>query len=164
MVPCGLLISLNCLDHFPVDPAIAPISATGHQLVTLSRSICAEKRAQVLHPFMGSKCLTTYFIASVIFFPSLYFLFTELDAVLQRLGHGSAPLSPHAADTSDTSADESETSHPRRCVRSKHTFKMKKVWGQMKSVDSSSLSLGLQMQLANLATSSVASAARTFQF
>ena len=31
--------------------------------------------------------------------------------------------------TSDTSADESEASHPRRRVRSKRTFKMKKVWG-----------------------------------
>ena len=45
------------------------------------------------------------------------------------MGHGSAPLSPHAADTSDTSADESEASHPRRRVRWKRTFKMKKVWG-----------------------------------
>ena len=53
----------------------------------------------------------------------------ELDAVLQPLGHGLAPLSLHAADTSDISADESEASHPRRRVRPKRTFKMKKVWG-----------------------------------
>ena len=51
---------------------------------------------------------------------------TELDAVLQHLGHGTAPLSPHGADTS---VDESKASHPRRRVRSKLTFKMKKVWG-----------------------------------
>ena len=68
-------------------------------------------------------------MAFIVFLFSLYFLFTELDAVLQRLGHGSAPLSPHAAYTSDTSADQSEASHPRRRVRSKRTFKMKKVWG-----------------------------------
>ena len=49
--------------------------------------------------------------------------------VLQHLGHGPAPLSPHAADISDTSADESEASHLRRRVRSKRTFKKKKVWG-----------------------------------
>ena len=49
-VPFGFLISLNCLDHFPVDPAIAPISATGHQLVTLCRSFCAEERSQILDP------------------------------------------------------------------------------------------------------------------
>ena len=160
-VPCGFLFSLNCLDHFPVDPAIAPINATGHQLVTMCRSICAEERAQILDPLMGSKCLTTYFMAFVVFLFSLYLLFAELDAVLQRLGHGSAPLSPHVADTSDTSADESEASHTRRRVRSKRTFKMKKLWGQMKSVYFSSL--GLQVQLANLATSTVASAARMFQ-
>ena len=56
MAPCGFLIPLNFLDQFPVDPAIAPISATGHQLVTLWRSICAEERAQFSDPLMGSKC------------------------------------------------------------------------------------------------------------
>ena len=126
MFPCEFFISLNCLDHFPVDPAIAPISATGHQLVTLCRSICAKERAQTLDPLMGSKYLTTYLVVFVFFLFSLYFLFTELDAVLQHLGHGSAPLIP---DTSDTSADEPEASHPRRRVRSTHTSKMKKVWG-----------------------------------
>ena len=30
---------LNCLDHFAVDPAITPVRATGHQLVTLCRSV-----------------------------------------------------------------------------------------------------------------------------
>ena len=46
---------LNCLDHFAVDPAITPVRATGHQLVTLCRSVCAEDRAQILIPLMGSK-------------------------------------------------------------------------------------------------------------
>ena len=55
LTPCEFLISLNCWDHFPVDPAIAPVRATGHQLVTLCRSICAEARAQILDPLMGSK-------------------------------------------------------------------------------------------------------------
>ena len=54
LVPCGFLISLNCLDYFPVDPAITPVRATGHQLVTLCRSICAEERAQILNPLMRS--------------------------------------------------------------------------------------------------------------
>ena len=63
------------------------------------------------------------------FFSSLYFLFTELDAVLQQLGQSAARPGPHVADTSDLSADESEASHSRRRVQSKRTFKMKKVWG-----------------------------------
>ena len=84
--------------------------------MTLCRSICAEEIAQILDPLMRSKCLTTYFMAFVLLLFSLYFLFTELDAVLQHLGHSSAPLSSHAPDTSDTSADESEASHPRRRV------------------------------------------------
>ena len=45
------------------------------------------------------------------------------------MGRGHAPLSPHAADTTDTSVDKSKASHPRRRMRSKPTFKMKKVWG-----------------------------------
>ena len=52
-----------------------------------------------------------------------------MDAVLQQLGQSAARPGPHVADTSDSSADESEASHSRRRVRSKHTFKMKKVWG-----------------------------------
>ena len=54
---------------------------------------------------------------------------TELDAVLRNLGQSAALPGPHVADTSDSSADESEASHSRCCVRSKRSFKMKKVWG-----------------------------------
>ena len=53
--------SLNCLDHFAVDPAITPVRATGHQLVTLCRSVCAEEGAQILDPLMGSMNLTHCF-------------------------------------------------------------------------------------------------------
>ena len=72
LVPFGFLSPLNCLDHFPVDPAITPVRATGHQLVTLCRSICVEERAQILDPLMGSKYPTMYFITFVAFFSSLY--------------------------------------------------------------------------------------------
>ena len=116
---------MSCLDHFPVDPAIGAVRATGHQLVTLCRFICAEERAQILEPLTGSKYFTTYFITFVALFSHRIFLFTELDAVLQRLGRGAA---------SDTSADESEASHPRRRVWSKRTYKVNKVCGKMKWV------------------------------
>ena len=49
---------LNCLDQFPVDPAITPVRTTGHQLLTLCRSVCAEEGSQILDPLMGSKCPT----------------------------------------------------------------------------------------------------------
>ena len=42
------------------------------------------------------------------------------------MGQGAAPSGRHVADTSDTSA---EASHLRCRVRSKRTYKMKKVWG-----------------------------------
>ena len=59
LLPCGFLISMTCLDHFPADPAIAPARAIGHQLMTLCCSICAKERAQFWDPLMGSKYLTT---------------------------------------------------------------------------------------------------------
>ena len=78
---------------------------------------------------MGSKNHTPYFITFVAFIYLLFFLLSELDAVLEHLGKGAARSGPHVADPSDTSADESEASHPPRHVRSKLTYKMKKVWG-----------------------------------
>ena len=56
-------------------------------------------------------------------------MFTELDAVLLHLGQSAALSGPHIADTSDTSADESEASHLCCRVRSMRTYKMKKGWG-----------------------------------
>ena len=56
-------------------------------------------------------------------------MFTELNALLQHLGQSAARPGPHVVDTSESSADESEASHSRRRVRSKRSFKMKKVWG-----------------------------------
>ena len=127
MVPCRFLILLNSLDQFPVDPAIAPVNATGHQMVMLCRSICVEERAQILDPLMGSKYLTTYFIVSIVFLSSLHFLVHRIRC--RSPAFGTALSGRLVADTSDTSADESEASHPRRRVGSKRTFKMKKVWG-----------------------------------
>ena len=121
---------LSCLDHFVVDPAITPVNATGHQLVTLCRSVCAEERAQVLDPLMGSKYFSMRFMSFLSLLPlHSISLFTELDAVLQHLGQNTVRPGVHAVETSDSSADELEASHPRRRVRSKRTFKMKKVWG-----------------------------------
>ena len=56
-------------------------------------------------------------------------MFLESDAILQQLGQSTARPGKHVADTSDSSADESEASHSRRRVGSKRTFKLKTVWG-----------------------------------
>ena len=120
---------LNCLDHFAVDPAITPVRATGHWLVTLCRSVCAEQRSQILDPLMGIKCPTMCCYSFQVSSLHCIFLFIELDAVLQQLGQSAARPGPHVADTSDLSADESEASHSRRRVRSKLRFKMKRRWG-----------------------------------
>ena len=54
-VPRRFLISVFfVLDHFSADPAIRPINATGHQLVNLCRSVCAEERAQFLDQIVTS--------------------------------------------------------------------------------------------------------------
>ena len=54
-VPQRFLISVVfVLHHFSADPAITPINATGHQLVSLCCSVCAEERAQILEPIVTS--------------------------------------------------------------------------------------------------------------
>ena len=48
----GSSFSLFCLDHFSAEPAITPINATGHQLVSVCRYVCAEERAQIFDPIV----------------------------------------------------------------------------------------------------------------
>ena len=48
---------------------------------------------------------------------------------VERMEQSSPRTVPHTFETNDTSSDETEKSEPRRRVRSKQTFKMKKVWG-----------------------------------
>ena len=52
---CSSFLVLVILDHFENDAVTTPIHATGHQLVTLCRSVCAEERAQILEPIMSRK-------------------------------------------------------------------------------------------------------------
>ena len=59
-------------------------------------------------------------------------LLTGLDDVLgrvERMEQGLPGTVPHALQTSDTSGDETDVSEPRRRVRRKKSFNMKKVWG-----------------------------------
>ena len=48
---------------------------------------------------------------------------------MERIEQGLPGAVPHASQTSDTSGDDTDVSEPRRRVRTKKTFKMKKVWG-----------------------------------
>ena len=45
---------LRLLDKFVTDPATTVIRATGHQMVSLCRSVCEEEKAQRLSPPMNS--------------------------------------------------------------------------------------------------------------
>ena len=53
-------------------------------------------------------------------------LFAELDEVLDKLNQGPSAARPPIVETTETSGEETDTSQPRRRVRSKRTFKMKK--------------------------------------
>ena len=55
-------------------------------------------------------------------------MFAELDEVLDKLNQGPSvsQQQQRATDTTDTSGEETDTSQPRRSVRSKRTFRMKK--------------------------------------
>ena len=41
-------------DQFVTDPAATVIRGTGHQMVSLCRSVCEEEKAQLLSPLMSS--------------------------------------------------------------------------------------------------------------
>ena len=59
-------------------------------------------------------------------------LFTKLDDVLSRLEQvEQRPYRalPRLGDTPDTSGDESDIGEPRRRLRSKKSYKMKRAWG-----------------------------------
>ena len=47
-------IFLGFTDQLGTDPAATVIRATGHQLVSLCRSVCEEEKAQLLSPLMNS--------------------------------------------------------------------------------------------------------------
>ena len=60
------------------------------------------------------------------------FLFTGLDVVLSRLEQveqRSYRVFPRLGDSTDTGGDESDAGEPRRRLRSKKTYKMKRAWG-----------------------------------
>ena len=59
-------------------------------------------------------------------------LFTGLDDVLSRLEQveqGPSRVVPRLGDTTDTSGDESDAGEPRRRLRSRKAYKMKRAWG-----------------------------------
>ena len=63
---CSSFLVLVVLDQFTNDPVATPINATGHQLVTLCRAICAEERARTLQPLISSKfCCRTIHVCSL---------------------------------------------------------------------------------------------------
>ena len=113
------------LDHFPIDPASAPINSNGYQLMTLCWLICAEERVQVLDPLMRSKYIWDITQSSRSFFYCL-FQFSVLAAAHHQMREGIASPGPHFPDFSDTSGNESEVSHPRQQVPSKRTYEMKR--------------------------------------
>ena len=46
---------ISCLlDQFATDAAATVIRATGHQMVSLCRSVCEEEKAQLLSPLMNT--------------------------------------------------------------------------------------------------------------
>ena len=60
---------ISCLlDQFVTDPAAIVIRATGHQMVSLCRSVCEEEKAQLLSPLMNSLYFLPQFGSTVFVF------------------------------------------------------------------------------------------------
>ena len=122
-------IFVGFTDQFGTYPAATVIRATGHQLVSLCRSVCEEEKAQLLSPLMNGQ----YLPPCVVQFCCLdiqcpLFCLVELNEVLDRLRQGPSQSSPQRVETSDTSGDETDASQGRRKILSKKTYRMKKVY------------------------------------
>ena len=65
--------------------------------------------------------MTTYLLGL-----TMCFLLSELDEVLDKLSRGLSTSRLPIVDTTDTNGEDTNTSQPRRRVRSKRTFKKKK--------------------------------------
>ena len=149
--PWRFLISVVfVLDHFSAYPAITIIKVTGHQLITVCRSIGSEEQPHcdelVLLVFIIKYCflllvllvaqqislLTLMIFVSICQLIHAHLLFTRLVDVLSRLEQvEQRPFCavPWFDDTSDTSGDESDMGEARRRLLSQKTYKMKKAWG-----------------------------------
>ena len=68
----------------------------------------------------GSVCLCSSWVSPCVI------LLSELDEVLDKLNQGPSTSRAPIVETNDTSGEDTDTSQPRRRVRSKCTFKMKK--------------------------------------
>ena len=136
------------LDQFFADPANTPITPMGHQLVTLCRSVCAEESAQIPDPILENEYCSdssTYVplftliknfvvrrIVSFFLTLTVYFVAhrnSQRFETFEASPTGTFTLFSRVLDTSNTSGDEADVSEPRRRVRSKRTYEMRKVWG-----------------------------------
>ena len=60
-------IFLSVTDQFVTDPAATLIRATGHQMVSLCRSVCEEEKAQLLSPLMNSLYFAPFEFSGIVF-------------------------------------------------------------------------------------------------
>ena len=66
-VDCSSFLVLVVSDNFSNDPVATPVITTGHQLVTLSRSICVKERAEFQELLMSSNyCRRTIHVGSLV--------------------------------------------------------------------------------------------------
>ena len=111
------------LDQYHSYPSSTVFQAIGHQLVSLYNSVVQEEENRLLGPLMTSWYLRN---SPVILGFIMWFLLSQLDEVFDKLSQGPSTSRPLIVDTTDTSREDTDTSQPRRRVRSKRNFKMKK--------------------------------------
>ena len=97
-----------CFDQFRADPASTVFRVTGHQLIALCKAVCEEEKAQMLDPPMKS-WYQHFSVSGVALYPFfiVFFVFTELGDVLERLQQGPSQPSRQVVEITDISGDES---------------------------------------------------------
>ena len=57
---------LSFADQFVTDPAATLIRPTGHQMVSLCRSVCEEQKAQLSNPLINSWYFPPFGFSSIV--------------------------------------------------------------------------------------------------
>ena len=127
-VDCKFLPHLCLLDQFVTDPAVTVIRATVHQIMSLCRFVCEERKHNCCLPWwiVSISCLFGFNSFSV-WCTTYDFMLTKLNEVLDRLKQGPSQ-SPQRVETSETGGDELDSSKGRQKILSKETFRLKKVY------------------------------------
>ena len=117
------------LDQFVTDLAATEVHATGHQLVSLWPSVCAEENTQISNPLINNTYLSLGNSGKSFIVYNIIFMLTELIETLNRLGQGPSHTPHGVPKTPETSGDESDKVKAVEKLCQKNSSNEENLWG-----------------------------------